>query len=77
MTSESRKGIYVYQPFGFQDGRERYNLGLVYAVGGLPPHTRIEGLTKEGARRVVAALAHEHTAECIDASGRCMITGEV
>ncbi len=71
------KGIYVYQPFGIQHGKERWSLGLIYGVGGLPTHTRIDGLTKEGAERVAAALRHEHSPECIDASGRCMITGEV
>lgn len=74
---EPNRGIYVYQPFGIQDGKERWNLRLIYAVGGLPMHTKIEGLTRDGAERVAAALMHEHSYECIDASGRCMITGEV
>jgi DUF1009 family protein len=77
MSQSEKKGIYVYQPYGIQDGKERWNLGLIYGVGGLPLHTTIKGLTKDGAERVAAALRHEHNYECIDASGRCMITGEV
>ena len=77
MSETAPKGIYVYQPFGIQDGKERWNLGLIYAVGGLPNLTRVEGLTKAAAELIVAALEHEHSCECIDASGRCMITGEV
>ena len=77
MSQQEPKGVYVYQPFGIQDGKERWNLGLIYGVGGLPTLTTIEGLTKEGASRIAAALRHEHSHECIDASGRCTITGEV
>ena len=77
MSEDGPKGVYIYQPFGIQDGKERWNLGLIYGVAGLPMHTTIKGLTKEGAERVAAALRHEHSDECIDASGRCMITGEV
>jgi hypothetical protein len=77
MSQSEPNGIYVYQPFGIQDGKERWSLGLIYGVGGLPNLTRIEGLTKDGAERVAAALRHEHSCECMDASGRCMITGEV
>lgn len=77
MSEQEPKGIYVYQPFGIQDGNERWNLGLIYGIGGLPNFTRIEGLTKDGADRVLKALEHRHSERCLDASGRCMITGEV
>lgn len=77
MSIIEREGLYVYQPYGIQDGKERWNFGLIYGVGGLPNLSEIKGVTKRGAELIVQALAHDHTAECMDASGRCMITGEV
>ena len=79
MSERVVKAIYVYQPFGIQDGKERWDLGRIYGVEGHSWFSKINGLTKKEAEAVAIALkeAHEHSCECLDASGRCMITGEL
>lgn len=54
--SEKPGGPYVYQPYGIQDGTERWETGRIYGVGGLPLLTTVKGLTKLEAEAIVAAL---------------------
>lgn len=56
MSQQSRQGLYVYQPFGVQDG-ERWHAGRIYGVGGLTPLSRCDGFTKVEATAIVAALS--------------------
>jgi len=56
MSEQSKDGLYVFQPFGMQDGKERWEAGRIYAISGLPMLATIKGLTKPEAEAVLAAL---------------------
>jgi hypothetical protein len=63
MSQQAPKAPYIYQPYGIQDGRERWNAGRIYAIGGLDLLVTIKGLTKAEADRVLAALTAEKASE--------------
>lgn len=56
MSQQAKAGIYVYQPYGVQDGKERWDSGRIYGVGGLPIEATCKGFTKQEAEAIVAAL---------------------
>lgn len=47
---------YVYQPFGSVSHPVYNAAGRLWGIGGLPHLVRIEGLTKDEAARILAAL---------------------
>lgn len=56
MSQQAKDGIYIYQPYGMQDGKERWDEGRIYAISGLSMLATIKGLTKPEADAVLAAL---------------------
>lgn len=56
MSEQAPDGIYVYQLFGIQDGKERWDAGRIYAIGGLPIGTEARGFTKPEAHAIHVAL---------------------
>jgi hypothetical protein len=63
MSDQKPKGPYVYQPKGIFE-QPWADAGRLWAVSGLPnPLARIEGLTKEEAQLIVAALQRRQATE--------------
>jgi hypothetical protein len=50
------QGPYIYQPFGSVSHATHNDAGRLWAIGGLHHLARIEGLTKDEAKRVLEAL---------------------
>lgn len=77
MSEQSKDGLYVFQPFGMQDGKERWEAGRIYAISGLSMLATIKGLTRSEAEAVLAALvapAEPQTREPLKYSA-CRICG--
>jgi hypothetical protein len=55
MSEQAKEGLYIYQPFGQQDG-QKWKEGRIYGIGGLPIHARVDGLTKQEAESILSAL---------------------
>jgi len=55
MSEREPEKPYIYQPYGIQD-RPNWNCGRIYGVAGVHLLTTINGLTKNEAQKVLAAL---------------------
>ena len=59
MSTTEPKGPYIYQPYGIQDGKVRWDSGRIYAVSGISDLARIDGLTRDEADRVLEAITRK------------------
>lgn len=62
MSETAPEGPYVYQPFGMQDGADRWKRGRIYGVGGVSFYAEIKGLTKAEAESIVRTLKLDRAA---------------
>ena len=58
MSDREASGPYVYQPFGSVLHPRHNEAGRLWAIGGLHHLSRIEGLTKDEAQRILAAITN-------------------
>jgi hypothetical protein len=56
MSEHQPDGLYVYQPFGSVSHPDRAKSGRLFGVGGLPYEAKCQGLTRQEAEAIVAAL---------------------
>ncbi len=56
-------GPYIYQPFGSVTHPEHNAAGRLWAIAGLHRLATVQGLTKQEAARVLAALTSESASE--------------
>lgn len=55
MSETAPDGPYIYQPYGMQHPAH-WEAGRIYAIGGLDWLATVQGLTKDEARKILAAL---------------------
>ncbi len=59
MSNSPKQTPYIYQPFGIQN-REHWADKRIYAIACDSRLTKIEGLTKDEAERILAVLEATH-----------------